>query len=127
MTAFLLLPRWLGVGRIDVIRAVGALAGAQAGRDYKLGYVIHFASGILFAYVYWLALTMLRLPLEWWTFTLMGFLHGIVVMLLVSIVIMEHHPVARYHDRGPMTGLAQLLAHILYGLVVGLTVQALRF
>jgi len=44
-------------------------------------------------------------------------------MLLVSIVIMEHHPIARYHERGPMTGLAQLLAHLIYGVVVGLIVQ----
>jgi hypothetical protein len=47
-------------------------------------------------------------------------------MLLVCIAVMEHHPMARYHERGPMTGLAQLLAHILYGVVVGLVVDALQ-
>lgn len=56
----------------------------------------------------------------------MGALHGVVIMLLVSIVIMEHHPIAHYHDRGPMTGFAQLLAHIIYGLIVGSFMQLLR-
>jgi hypothetical protein len=47
-------------------------------------------------------------------------------MLLVSILIMEHHPDARYHDRGPSTGLAQLGAHMLYGTIVGSVVSLLR-
>jgi hypothetical protein len=47
-------------------------------------------------------------------------------MLLVSILIMEHHPDARYHDRGLSTGLAQLGAHMLYGTVVGSVVSLLR-
>ena len=41
-------------------------------------------------------------------------------MLVVSIAILEHHPNQRYQRRGPMTGFAQLIGHILYGLVVGI-------
>jgi hypothetical protein len=52
----------------------------------------------------------MKLPVVWWTFGMAGFIHGIIVMLLVCIAVMEHHPIARYHERGPMTGLAQLLA-----------------
>jgi hypothetical protein len=55
-----------------------------------------------------------------------GFIHGMIVMLLVSIVIMEHHPIARYHERGPMTGVAQLLAHVVYGATAGFLFQALQ-
>ena len=40
-------------------------------------------------------------------------------MLFVSIAVLEHHPDKRYQRRGPLTGFAQLLGHILYGLVVG--------
>ncbi|MCK9588896.1 MAG: hypothetical protein WC076_00385 [Terrimicrobiaceae bacterium] len=68
----------------------------------------------------------MKLPVVWWAFAMAGVIHGIIVMLLVCIVVMEHHPVARYHERGPMTGLAQLMAHILYGLVLGVIVQALQ-
>ncbi len=126
MSAFLLFPRWLGLGKIDVISAVGALVTGKVENAAAPGYVLHFISGIFFAYAYWAVLLAMKLPLLWGMFALLGCIHGVIVMLLVSIVIMEHHPIARYHQRGPMTGLAQLIAHILYGIVVGVIVQALH-
>jgi hypothetical protein len=126
MSAFLLFPRWFGIGKVDVIPAVGALVTGRIENAFGVGYIIHFVSGILFAYIYWAIILAMKLPVLWWTFAMAGFIHGIVVMLLVCIAIMEHHPIARYHERGPMTGLSQLLAHILYGIVVGLIVQAMQ-
>jgi hypothetical protein len=126
MTAFLLLPRWLGIGKIDVIPAVGALITGKAENAFSIGYIVHFASGIVFAYIYWGLLVLMKMPIVWWAFAMAGCIHGIIVMLLVSITVMEHHPVARYHERGPMTGLAQLIAHIVYGVVVGLIMHALQ-
>lgn len=126
MSAFLLFPRWLGIGKIDVIPAVGALVTGKTENALVPGYFIHFASGIVFAYFYWAVLLAMKLPLTWGMFALFGGVHGVIVMLLVSIIVMEHHPIARYHERGPMTGLAQLIAHILYGISVGLVVQALH-
>jgi hypothetical protein len=126
MTGLLLFPRWLGIGKIDVIPAVGALITGKEEHAFSIGYIVHFTSGIIFAYIYWGILLLMKMPIVWWAFGMAGFIHGIVVMLLVSITIMEHHPIARYHERGPMTGLAQLLAHIVYGVVVGLIVDALQ-
>ena len=126
MSAFLLFPRWLGVGKIDVIPAVGALVTGKVENAFAPGYLLHFISGIFFAYAYWAVLLAMKLPMLWWMFALFGCIHGVIVMLLVSIVIMEHHPIARYHERGPMTGLAQLIAHVVYGIVVGLIVQAMH-
>ncbi|MGA7394812.1 MAG: DUF6789 family protein [Terrimicrobiaceae bacterium] len=126
MSAFLLLPRWLGIGKIDVIPAVGALITGKTENAFSIGYIVHFASGIVFAYIYWGLLLLMKMPLVWWAFAMAGCIHGIVVMLLVCITVMEHHPIARYHERGPMTGLAQLIAHIVYGVVVGLIVHALQ-
>jgi hypothetical protein len=126
MSALLLLPRWLGIGKIDVIPAVGALITRRTENAFSIGYVVHFASGIVFAYIYWGILVLMKIPTAWWAFGMAGCIHGIIVMLLVCITVMEHHPVARYHERGPMTGLAQLIAHIVYGVVVGLIVSALQ-
>lgn len=126
MSVLLLFPRWLGVGKIDVIPAVGALITGKAENALPIGYIVHFASGIIFAYIYWGLLVLMKMPIVWWAFAMAGFIHGIVVMLLVCITVMEHHPIARYHERGPMTGLAQLFAHIVYGVVVGLIVHALQ-
>lgn len=126
MSAFLLFPRWFGIGKIDVIPAVGALVTGRMDNAFSVGYIIHFLSGIAFAYIYWAVILAMGLPMMWWNFAMAGVIHGAIVMLLVCIAIMEHHPIARYHERGPMTGLSQLLAHILYGVILGLIVQAFQ-
>jgi hypothetical protein len=123
MTLSLLLPKWLGLGNVDVIRAVGSLITRKVHHAFVPGLILHLVSGIFFAYIYSLILFLSHIPFNAMTGLLMGTLHGVVVMLLVSIMIMEHHPIAYYHKRGPMTGFAQLLAHMLYGLIVGSVVQ----
>ncbi len=40
-------------------------------------------------------------------------------MLSVAIVVLEYHPDERFHRRGPMTGVIQLVGNALFGLVVG--------
>lgn len=86
---------------------------------FPVGFAIHTTLGIGFAFLYAAFLHFSSLPFNALTGLLLGSIHGVVVMLLVSILIMEHHPVARYHERGPATGLAQLAAHMLYGFTVG--------
>lgn len=121
MTFFLLLPRWLGWAHVDVIRAGGSLVVGSSNRSaFPVGLSIHIAMGIGFAFVYSAFLSLSSLPFNALTGLLLGSIHGVIVMLLVSILIMEHHPEARYHDRGPATGLAQLGAHMIYGTIVGL-------
>lgn len=125
MTIFLLFPRWFHLGHVDVIRAAGALVTRNHEKAFSVGFVVHIVSGILFAYIYLGLLTLMSLPLNIMTGLLAGSVHGVIVMMLVSITIMEHHPVAKYRQRGPMTGFMQLFAHAIYGIVVGLTVQLL--
>ncbi|MEO8206111.1 MAG: DUF6789 family protein [Chthoniobacterales bacterium] len=125
MTVFLLLPRWLNIGNVDVIRAAGALVTKRTENAFGPGLIIHFGSGILFAYLYTFALYFGKLPVNFLTCGLVGLVHGVIVMLLVSIVVLEHHPIAKYHDRGPMTGIMQLLAHVLYGVILGAVVHGL--
>ncbi len=88
-------------------------------KAFVTGMGIHLLMGVGFSYLYAAFLGLSHLPFNALTGSLLGSLHGVVVMLLVAILIMEHHPVARYHERGPATGLAQLGAHILYGATVG--------
>jgi len=127
MTLFLLLPRWLGLAHVDVIRAGGALVVGSGNRSaFPVGLGIHIAMGIGFAFVYSAFLSLSSLPFNALTGLLLGSIHGVIVMLLVSILIMEHHPEQRYHERGPATGLAQLGAHMLYGTIVGLIVGLSR-
>lgn len=125
MTLFLLFPRWLNLGRVDVIRAVGTLVTKREDGAFGIGITMHLVSGIFWAFFYLGFMTLSRLPLNLMTGVVAGTVHGAIVMLLVCIAIMEHHPVRRFHERGPMTGVMQLLAHILYGAIVGSTVHLL--
>lgn len=123
MTLLLQIPKWINLGNIDIIRAVGALVTQKQERAFLPGLILHFGAGIIFAYAYVLLLSLSHIPINPLTGLFLGSLHGALIMLLVSITILEHHPIATYHERGPMTGFAQLLAHMVYGLVVGTIVQ----
>lgn len=122
MTTFLLVPRWLGLGKIDVMPAVGSLILHREQNVFLAGLLVHLGMGMAFAFVYAAFLGLSQLPFNAMTGALLGTVHGVIVMLLVAIVIMEHHPVARYHEKGLSTGISQLIAHVLYGLTVGTVV-----
>ena len=102
-----------------MIKAGGALLVGMNAHAFATGMGIHLVMGVGFSYLYAAFLGFSHLPFNTLTGALLGSLHGVVVMLLVAILIMEHHPIARYHERGPATGLAHLGAHILYGATVG--------
>ena len=104
---------------------MGALITQKQERAFLPGLIIHFGTGIIFAYLYVLLLSLSHIPINPLTGLFLGSLHGALIMILVSITILEHHPIALYHERGPMTGFAQLLAHMVYGLIVGTVVLLL--
>ena len=126
MTGFLLLPRWMGWGKIDVVRAVGSLMTRRRERIFRLGLLLHVAMGILFAFLYAGFLNLSHLPFNAMTGLLLGSLHGVIIMLLVCVMIMEHHPIAGYHEKGLGTGLSQLFAHMLYGATLGWIVSIMQ-
>lgn len=125
MTVFLLLPRWMNMAHVDVVRAVGSLITGRIEGAYMPGLAVHAGSGILFAYVYQAVLHFSNVPFTFMSGLFLGGVHGAIVMLLVCITVMEHHPMAKYHRRGPMTAVMQLVAHLVYGGTVGLVMQAL--
>ena len=126
MTTFLLVPRWMGFGKIDVMPAVGSLILHREQNVFLTGLLLHLGMGMAFAFVYAAFLGLSRLPFNAMTGALLGTVHGVIVMLLVAIAIMEHHPVARYHEKGLSTGISQLIAHVLYGLTVGTVVSIMH-
>jgi hypothetical protein len=126
MTVFLFIPAWMGWGRLDVVRAAGSLVTHNRETALMPGLAIHFSAGAFFALFYWGFLHSMHMPLNAGTGLFLGMIHGALISLLVTIIIMEHHPLQRYHDRGPMTGVGQLLGHLLYGLTVGLMAQMLH-
>ncbi len=120
MTLLLQIPVWLGMPRLDLTRAMGSYITGDREKAFIPGTAINFIIGIVFGYVYYWAFRFTQIPMTPLTGLFAGAVHGTLVMVVVSIAVLEHHPDQRYQRRGPMTGFAQLIGHILYGLVVGI-------
>ena len=128
MTLLLYLPSWLGWRTLNVVRPIGTLVLHDHNRERALlpGLVVHFVVGIFFAYLYLAIFYTLNLPLSALKGAQLGCFHGAVVAFLVRFVLLEHHPLERYHDdevRGRFTSFALVIAHVIYGLIVGKLLQ----
>ncbi len=121
MAAFTLLPAYLGLPRVDIVRAVGSFITKDRDTAFGPGLVLFFIAGVIFAYGYYAIFAFIRgIPMNALSGLFAGLVHGALVMLYTVIAVLEHHPDPRYQRRGPMTGLMQLLGHGIYGAVVGL-------
>ena len=123
MSSFLFLIHWGGFANADMIRALGSLLTRSEDNALIPGLVIHFTSGVVFAFVY----------LVFWslwgfealgTYLLLGAItgaaHGLVVSFLLVSLIAGHHPLPRFQEAGISVAFAHLLGHVVYGVVVGL-------
>ncbi len=121
MALLQLLPAKLGWTRVDIIRAAGTYLTRDSANAFLPGMVMHFIVGIVFGYVYYFAFAFVGggLSLNALTGMLAGTIHGVIVMLFVTVAVLEHHPTTQYQSRSPMTAFSQILAHAVYGLVVG--------
>lgn len=138
MVFFLYLPRlWQGA-TYDVMGAIGAaITGRESQQSRFMGTTTYFLVGVLLALLYgWIVLELLEatpggLP-SWPIFSgapvridmlypllgaLIGFVHGWVVALLVTIVVIEHHPISTYRERINLVP-SQIVAHVVYGITV---------
>ena len=116
----MLLPRVLGIARVDVVRAVGSFVTKNRETAFVPGLVIYFILGVVFAYIFYGFCAYIRgIPMNWLSGLFYGVVLGSVSMLYVVIGVLEHHPDKSYQRRGPMTGLMQIIGMGVFGLVVG--------
>lgn len=123
MSAALYAIHWKGFAEADMIRALGSIVTRNEANAVPLGVIIHFVSGIVFAFLYILVWSTLPLA-EFRHYLLLGlvtgFAHGLVVSFLLVILVAEHHPVARFQQAGIGVAVAHLVAHVIYGVLVGI-------
>jgi hypothetical protein len=137
MLFFLYLPLLWNGRYFDVLGALGsAITKEVDARTRLLGGVLYYAGGLLFAFLYGIAawalftapaaLPDLRVLPTWpveinLVFPLIGIAiglgHGIFVALLTTIVVIEHHPLERFHDRYLLIA-ANMIGHVVFGAVV---------
>lgn len=122
MSLALYMIHWRGFANADMINAIGSLFTRSEEDALSVGLVVHFLSGVIFALLYvglWsvLAVDSVRLYLMLGLIT--GFAHGFVVSFILVAVVAHHHPIERFRNAGIGVAAAHLLAHVIYGAVVG--------
>ena len=136
LTTVLLGGQALGLTRIDMPFIVGTIFTAHRDRAKVLGYVIHIVNGWLFAIVYGLFFENVHRA-TWWFGGLLGAFQGIVVLVAALPLLPGVHPRMVSDFRGPeptrlleppgflamnygrLTPLVTLVAHTLYGVILG--------
>jgi len=127
----------LGLTRMDLPFLLGTALTRDRARAKALGYLLHLASGEVFALIYYAIFAAIDTS-GWLLGALLGLLHGIVsATALVNILLPVVHPrmgsALSAADSGPLleppgfllrnygraTPTATLLAHIAYGAIVG--------
>lgn len=123
--------------RVDLPFLLGTALTANRARAKAIGYLLHFVSGELFAFVYYAVFLAIG-HAGWWLGALFGLVHGLFAgTALVNILLPLVHPrmgspltsapkVALLEppgflmlNYGPSTPLVTVLAHIGYGAIVG--------
>lgn len=137
MVFFLYLPLTWNGDFYDVLGALGSAITQQVdGRSRFLGSIIYFAGGILFSVFYgWVVMALMTsgfpvpnliifpgFPVELNLFypvlgLALGLGHGILVGFLVTIVVIEHHPLERFRERFILV-ISQIISHIAFGVTV---------
>jgi hypothetical protein len=125
MLAAMSLMTHAGLARGSMVVALGGMVTKSRGNAFRVGLVLHVLSAIGFAMVYtmaMLALGLTSLPNAFFVGVGFGFLHGLIVSLMLVWVVAEGHPFEEYNDAGLAVGLSHLLGHVVYGGLVGLVI-----
>ena len=122
MTAFLWLIDKTGKVNANMVRALGSALTRSVETSLVPGLIIHFVSGIFFAFIYIYALNMIQLG-SLFSLALaggiIGFAHGF-AFSFIMVILAEHHPVERFQNAGFQVAIVHFIAHIIYGILVGL-------
>ena len=111
-----------------MIRALGSLFTRRSENALLPGLLVHFVSGILFAFAYAFIISGLELPSvasSMGVGCLLGLVHGIAMSFILLAVMSEKHPLPQYREAGIDVGVAHIAGHVFYGAGVGIIAGAL--
>jgi hypothetical protein len=126
----------IGLSRMSLPFMLGTMFTANRDRAGMLGFLVHLLNGWLFALLYALAFESWRRA-TWWLGAGIGLVHGLAVLVALMPVLPGFHPRMASEQRGPeptreleppgflalnygrRTPLLALLAHLVYGAIIG--------
>ena len=136
LTALTIAAQSLGLTRIDIPFIVGTMFTADRDRAKFVGLIVHLVNGWIFALVYGLFFESFD-KASWWFGALIGILQGVIVVVAVLPLLPGIHPRMVSDFRGPeptrlleppgflatnygrMTPVVTIIAHAIYGAILG--------
>jgi hypothetical protein len=141
LTAVLIAAQMAGWTRLDLPLVLGTLVTADPDRARAVGFFLHLIAGQCFALGYAAVFALLGYA-AWWLGALLGLLHVAVALTVILPLLPGVHPRMASNRAGPavraaleppglfglnygiQTPLVALGAHLVYGAVLGLLLQA---
>jgi uncharacterized membrane protein YagU involved in acid resistance len=137
LTSILSASQGLGLTRMNLPYMLGTIFTPNRDRAKLVGFGVHFVNGWLFAAIYAAAFRAWRRS-SWWLGAAIGLVHALFVLLAAMPALPALHPRMASEQRGPTptrqleppgllalnygyrTPVSVVLAHLLYGAVLGL-------
>lgn len=117
---------YLGIAKINLLRALGSLLTRSEKNALVPGLIIHYSIGIFFSLFYATLLALApttNVSTSIMLATFAGFVHGLVVGILFTILIAEHHPLVQFKKTGFGDAIAHIFGHGAFGFTVGATLS----
>jgi uncharacterized membrane protein YagU involved in acid resistance len=136
LTTLLSGSQGIGLTRISLPFVLGSVFTPDRNRAYVAGFAIHFLNGWLFSLGYLEVFTTFGWS-GWWEGAAVGLFHGIFVLVVLMPLLPNVHPRMATEDYGPSptrqleppgflalnygrrTPVVTLLAHVVYGAILG--------
>jgi hypothetical protein len=117
----------MGISDVRMLAVIGTLVTRKQENASMVGGFIHLAAGMIFGVFYGYVLVSINHPgvgLNMLYGAVAGFLHGLIVAMILVAMVADEHPLKEFRQRGLSVAMAHWVAHLLYGLVVGAIIGA---
>jgi uncharacterized membrane protein YagU involved in acid resistance len=141
LTAVMIGAHLAGLTRLDLTLVLGTLVTEDPDRARVAGFLMHLVAGQVFALGYAATFALVE-SATWWLGALLGLLHVAIALLVILPLLPGLHPRMASERAGPgttavleppgllalnygyQTPLVAIVAHVVYGSVLGLLLQA---
>jgi len=114
---------------VNMVRVLGSYVTKSQESGLTVGTVLHLLFGGIFGILYAWFLTLIGaavFPASLFAGLGMGFAHGLISSYMMMFIMSENHPVGKYRQATFSIGLLYLMAHGIYGAVMGLSMGILQ-
>ncbi|HET7563929.1 MAG TPA: hypothetical protein VFJ96_02960 [Gemmatimonadaceae bacterium] len=136
LTTVMAAAQQLGLSRMSIPFIVGTMFTGDRGRATAVGFAVNFVYGWVFAFIYAYAFESVNFA-SWWLGGFIGVVHGLAILVTIMPILPSFHPRMASEERGPeptraleppgfmalnyghRTPMITLVAHVLYGMILG--------